>query len=149
MKDEIKQILDILTFNIYYITYLQEENKKIKNKLEDEKKNYKRITTYLQEENERLKDIVIEKDNQLKEMITQKTDYTQVNILEMQLNDYKTRNEKAIEYVNTHKPSDTISFPLMKKDEENQVKSCFDYEFREIYQKELLEILQEKSDENE
>lgn len=55
---------------------------------------------------------------------------------------FKGRNEKAIEYVNTHKPSDTISFPLMKKDEENQVKSCFDYEFREIYQKELLEILQ-------
>lgn len=50
--------------------------------------------------------------------------------------------DKAIEYVNTHKPSDTISFPLMKKDEENQVKSCFDYEFREIYQKELLEILE-------
>ena len=52
------------------------------------------------------------------------------------------RIDKAIEYVNTHKPSDTISFPLMKKDEENQVKSCFDYEFREIYQKELLDILQ-------
>lgn len=124
---------------------LEEENKKIKNKLEDEKKNYKRITTYLQEENERLKEenkhiFANVNDDQLLRS-------NAMNYAELQ--DYKTRNEKAIEYVNTHKPSDTISFPLMKKDEENQVKSCFDYEFREIYQKELLEILQEKSDENE
>ncbi len=57
-------------------------------------------------------------------------------------NEEYSQISKAIQYVNTHKPSDTISFPLMKKYEENQVKSCFDYEFRKIYQKELLNILQ-------
>lgn len=56
--------------------------------------------------------------------------------------EYAIRIEKAIEYINTHKVSDTISFPLMKKDEENQVKSCFDYEFDLIYKRDLLNILQ-------
>lgn len=56
------------------------------------------LITNLQQENERLKDIVVEKDNQIKEMILQKTNYTAVNILEMKLEDYKSRCKKAIEY---------------------------------------------------
>lgn len=60
---------------------------------------------------------------------------------------YVMRNNKAIEYINAHKVSDTITFPLMKKDEEQQVKNCFDYEFEQIYKKDLLKIL--KGEDNE
>lgn len=90
--------------------------------------------TDLQQENERLNNII---KNGINEELRKELDEI-LKCNQAQAN----RIYEAIEYVNTHKPSDTISFPLMKKDEENQVKSCFDYEFREIYQKELLDILQ-------
>ena len=99
-----------------YITNLQQENEELKKKLDRRyyKNEYERIKkendrlkennsnmqeemARVWEENERLKDIVVEKDNQIKEMIIQKTDYTAVNILEMKLEDYKSRCEKAIE----------------------------------------------------
>ena len=83
MNNEIKEILFLLHND--RLTYSG------KRKLED-------YITNLQQENERLKDIVVEKDNQIKEMILQKTDYTAVNILEMKLEDYKSRCKKAIEY---------------------------------------------------
>lgn len=66
------------------------------NKLTAESTEWESKCYDLQEENEELKDIVIEKDSQIKEMILQKTDYTAVNILEMKLEDYKSRCEKAI-----------------------------------------------------
>lgn len=129
MNDEIKEILSLLNSSSWsneaekiedYITNLQQENSNLKfsnqalnNELGlklyeldhlDEKRNElkkEELKEYvkLQQENERLKDIVVEKDNQIKEMILQKTDYTAVNILEMKLEDYKSRCEKAIEYI--------------------------------------------------
>lgn len=152
MSDEIKEILlkfnkevekAELTRNPY-----STEDKKFKHiliSLSEERFNIFKDTldyiTNLQQENERLKDIVIEKDSQLKDMILQKTDYTAVNILEMKLQDYKSKVEKAIEYIDNFSVDKSFSFPLMKRWEENQVKSSIDYEFQTTLYKDLLNIL--------
>ena len=142
MNDEIKGIIDRLerTDHKEYIAFEFADSATFDEMARcfEERKKLADYITNLQEENKRLKEIV--------ENLTTMTvcgDRKQIkNTAQYKLDICKSRIDKAIEYVNTHKPSDTISFPLMKKDEENQVKSCFDYEFREIYQKELLEILQ-------
>ena len=92
--------------NIEHFRIIKENKRKINN-LREENKTLHENNQAMQEEmarvwgeNERLKDIVIEKDSQIKEMIIQKTDYTAINILEMKLEDYKSRCEKGIEYNN-------------------------------------------------
>ena len=87
MTNEIKEILFLL-----HNDRLTESSKR---KLED-------YITNLQEENERLEQIIDIRECQLEEMEMNKTDYTEVNILEMQLEDYKSRNEKAVEYCNNN-----------------------------------------------
>ena len=53
----------------------------------------------LVDEIESLKEIINVQGCQLEELRKQKTDYTEVNILEMQKNLYKQRIDKAIEYI--------------------------------------------------
>ena len=53
----------------------------------------------------------------------------------------KDRNDKAIEFVENYDVFKEFSFPLMKRDEENQVKSSIDYEFQTSIKKSLLQIL--------
>lgn len=55
--------------------------------------------------------------------------------------DLQERIEKAIEYINNFDVFKKFSFPLMKKWEENQVKSSIDYEFNDSLKKDLLKIL--------
>ena len=118
---------DTLTIDVIdYITNLQQENEdnlkcieSLKKQLESVIKNNQELLekwhknndkiVNLISENEKLKDIVVEKDSQLKELIIQKTDYTTVNILEMKLEDYKSRNEKAIEYYKQEKNNKCIN----------------------------------------
>lgn len=45
------------------------------------------------------------------------------------------------EYINNYDVFKEFSFPLMKRDEENQVKSSIDYEFQTSIKKSLLQIL--------
>ena len=64
-------------------------------------------------------------------------------------NIYKSRMYKAIEYIKDYDVFKKFSFPLMKRDEENQVKSSIEYEFDTSIKKELLDILQgNKEEEN-
>lgn len=77
--------------------------------------------TNLQEENQRL-----EENNQN---------------MQIEMSKSWERIDKAIEYINSHKVSDTITFPLMKKEQERDVKNCYEYEFEQIYKKDLLNIL--------
>ena len=44
-------------------------------------------------------------------------------------------------YINKYDVFKEFSFPLMKRDEENQVKSSIDYEFQTSIKKSLLQIL--------
>lgn len=105
------------------------ENQKL---LEKWYKNNDNIVNLISE-NERLKENAIHNDK-----VVDKAKWNEMI--------YKSRCEKGIEYINTHKVSDTITFPLMKREQENQVKSCFDYEFEQAYKKDLLNILQNGSD---
>lgn len=54
----------------------------------------------LEKENETLGEIVNIKDEQLKEMQIQKTDYTTVNILEAKIEQLENNRDKAIEFGN-------------------------------------------------
>lgn len=48
---------------------------------------------------------------------------------------------KAIEYMNNYDVFKEFSFPLMKRAEENQIKTSIKYEFDTSIKKDLLEIL--------
>lgn len=66
-------------------------------------KEYKKIKNHieqLEKENETLGEIVNVKDEQLKEMQMQKTDYTAVNILEAKIEQLENNRDKAIELLN-------------------------------------------------
>ena len=54
---------------------------------------------------------------------------------------------KAIEYIEKYNVFKEFYFPLMKRDEENQVKSSIKYEFDTSIKKNLLEILKEDNKE--
>ena len=127
MKDEIKeinikipgQILDYVDTKEHlldlfdYITNLQEENKEFKARWKDTN--------------------VIIKDD--KTLVMNTNAY-------ICLEDYKSRVEKAIEYLEKYDVFKEFTFPLMKRDEENQVKSSIDYQFKNDLKKNLLNILQ-------
>ena len=53
----------------------------------------------LQQENKQLKEVIAIKEKQLEEVRNNKTDYTKVNILEMQLDKYKEVIEEVREYI--------------------------------------------------
>lgn len=136
MKDEIKEILEDIKRHLDYveatkqasirdnemkvmydyITTLQEENKKLRCRLEDENKNYKRAIEYLHEENQELK-----ADYGTKAQIERDT--------------YKTRNEKAIEYIEEH-----IKY-------EHDGYNFYSYHLYNFNKDDLLNLLQGKSDE--
>ena len=54
---------------------------------------------------------------------------------------YKSVLDEIREYINNYDVFKEFSFPLMKRDEENQVKSSIDYEFQTSIKKSLLQIL--------
>ena len=61
--------------------------------------------------------------------------------LEQQLDLYKSVLDEIREYINNYDVFKEFTFPLMKRDEENQVKSSIDYEFQTSIKKSLLQIL--------
>lgn len=153
MKDEnIKEILDNLEkvkdsvgafigidnkgaqLLLDYITNLQTIEREYSAILSENAELENKITN-LQEENEAYKEIINIQSCQLEELKKQKTDYTQVNILEMQLNDYKIRNEKAIEYIEKG-----------NKHFKENYNEPYEYAFM-VNADEIMKILQGKSDE--
>ena len=59
----------------------------------------------------------------------------------------KSKNQRAIEYIEKYDVFKEFYFPLMKRVEENQVKSSIKYEFDTSIKKNLLEILKEDNKE--
>lgn len=57
-------------------------------------------TMRLLEENEQLRNLIVEKDNQLKDLQRRHTDYTEVNILQMKLEASEKARREAIDYLN-------------------------------------------------
>ena len=62
----------------------------------------------LKKQNQQLKEELVIKHNQLEEVRNSKTDYTKVNILEMQLDLYKKVIEEVREYINRVEFTDYI-----------------------------------------
>jgi len=56
---------------------------------------------------------------------------------------YKEVFDKIDKYINDYNVFEVFSFPLMKRWEEEQVKSCIDYEFKTSLIKDLKDILKE------
>lgn len=55
--------------------------------------------------------------------------------------DYKAALEKIEKYINNYDVFNEFSFPLMKRDVENQIKSSIKYEFDTSIKKHILEII--------
>ena len=123
MTNEIKEILELLREDLYIP---QEDNREYKLLDKGDDKLLLDYITNLQEENNELKQIIDIRECQLEEMQMNKTDYTQVNILEMQLEDYKTRNNKAVEYINKYEYQKYCPSPyekdkyIMREEKEGQ-----------------------------
>lgn len=67
----------------------------------------------------------------------------QANLLINCIKKQKEVIDKAIEYINDYDVFKVFSFPLMKRWEEEQVKSSIDYEFKTSLIKDLKDILKE------
>ena len=133
MSEEINYILESLRFK----TSIYRDKHKRNLTFNDDEYYSNILNEYiedLQQENQ------IQKE-QLKEMQMNKTDYTEVNILTMLNYKYKSVLDEIREYINNYDIFKEFSFPLMKRDEENQVKSSMDYEFQTSIKKSLLQIL--------
>lgn len=66
--------------------------------------------------------------------------------LEQQVKKQKGVIDKIDKYINNYDVFKIFSFPLMKKWEEQQVKSSIDYEFKTSLIKDLKDILKEVSE---
>lgn len=165
MNDEIKEILETLggIASGDWIQMLPKEADKLLDYITNLQENYERIYNEncklreqhniddisLLDENERLNTNLQEKQH-LIDNIAELIGLEEGSIAEELydgVKDYKSRIDKTVEYIETHKVSDTITFPLMKKEMEQDVKNCFDYEFNQIYKKDLLNILNGDEDE--
>lgn len=64
--------------------------------------------------------------------------------LEKENQQLKKQKDDVVEYIKNYDVFKEFSFPLMKKWEENQVKSSIDYQFKESIKKDLLRMLGEE-----
>ena len=69
-----------------------------------------------------------------------------VELLKKENQKYKEVIDKLNNYIDNYDVFKVFSFPLMKKWEENQVKSSIDYEFKTSLIKDLKDILNEVSE---
>ena len=109
----------------------------------------------MQQENEQLKEILhnintsdgvtttpvldlIKENQQLKEQLEL---YENGVIYDSRVDKLESVLDEIREYIDNYDVFKEFSFPLMKRDEENQVKSSIDYEFQTSIKKSLLQIL--------
>ena len=97
--------------------------------------------------NERLMMTEEEARNRVKELLNEnQVDLlTKYMFLEQQCKKQKEVIDKIDKYINDYNVFEVFSFPLMKRWEEEQVKSSIDYEFKTSLIKDLKDILKEVS----
>jgi hypothetical protein len=123
-----------------YITNLQQDLDKANDIIEKDRQFYKcRMDEYaeLKKENEKLKEEnkrIFSKVNDDELLISNAMNYAEAQ-------DYKSRCEKANDFIDNYDVFKEFSFPLMKRDIENQIKSSIDYEFNSTFRKKLKNIL--------
>ena len=98
--------------------------------------------------NERLMMTEEEARNRAKELLNEnQVDLlTKYMFLEQQCKKQKEVIDKIDKYINDYNVFEVFSFPLMKRWEEEQVKSSIDYEFKTSLIKDLKDILKEVSE---
>ena len=98
--------------------------------------------------NERLMMTEEEARNRVKELLNEnQVDLlTKYMFLEQQCKKQKEVIDKIDKYINDYNVFEVFSFPLMKRWEEEQVKSSIDYEFKTSLIKDLKDILKEVSE---
>ena len=69
--------------------------------------------------------------------------YNYITNLQQENQKYKEVIDKIDKYINDYNVFEVFSFPLMKRWEEEQVKSSIDYEFKTSLIKDLKDILKE------
>ena len=67
----------------------------------------------------------------------------EIKVLEQQCKKQKEVIDKIDKYINDYNVFEVFSFPLMKRWEEEQVKSSIDYEFKTSLIKDLKDIVKE------
>lgn len=92
---------------------------------------------------EKLNDIVCESSSDY-DVLTNAYNY--IENLEQQVKKQKEVINKVNKYLNEYDVFKVFSFPLMKRWEEEQVKSSIDYEFKTSLIKNLKDILKEVSE---
>ena len=98
--------------------------------------------------NERLMMSKEEARNRAKELLNEnQVDLiTKYMFLEQQVKKQKEVIDKINDYIDNYDVFKVFSFPLMKRWEEEQVKSSIDYEFKTSLTKDLKDILKEVSE---
>lgn len=94
-------------------------------------------------EKEKLNDIICESSSDYDIL---NDAYNYIDNLETQLKKQKEAINKIDNYINNYDVFKVFSFPLMKRWEEQQVKSSIDYEFKTSLIKDLKDILKEVSE---
>lgn len=92
---------------------------------------------------EKLNDIVCESSSDYDVL---NNAYNYIENLEQQVKKQKEVIDKVNKYLNEYDVFKVFSFPLMKRWEEEQVKSSIDYEFKTSLVKDLKDILKEVSE---
>ena len=99
--------------------------------------------------NERLMMSKEEVINRAKELLSENQEVliTKYMFLEQQCKKQKEIIDKINNYIDNYDIFKVFSFPLMKRWEEEQVKSSIDYEFKTSLIKDLKDILKERTNE--
>lgn len=124
-----------------YIKKLQQENQQLREKIDEELDSnikYNVEIVDLQQENQQLKEQLKDENNYHNEAVKW---YKEAFDIEQERIKYRNVLDEIREYINNYDVFKEFSFPLMKRDEENQVKSSIDYEFQTSIKKSLLQIL--------
>ena len=94
----------------------------------------------LEYDKETLRDMVLELQDKYNNILKEKIE------LKRQLKEKSEVIDKINNYIDNYDIFKVFSFPLMKRWEEEQVKSSIDYEFKTSLIKDLKEILEDKEE---
>ena len=130
--------------NRNYVINNPEKAREIKRKSQYKYINKKRLSGELPLTQKMLIDNLQQENQQLKEQIQELSRMCELygkSLYNADLKKAEERIEKAIEYIENYDVFKEFNFPLMKRDEENQIKSSIKYEFDTSIKKDLLSIL--------
>lgn len=134
MNKEIEEILKYLKNN----TYIPDETKRKYKILHRDEVNL--LLSYIEQLEKETQQLKKQKDELEKENNELQKAY---ELIDKSMYELMKQKDDVVEYIKNYDVFKEFSFPLMKKWEENQVKSSIDYQFKESIKKDLLRMLGE------